>query len=257
MSCSSVCFSRAACSRSLSAGASARPERQPLACSWRHPHSAAARRAPKSSGKCRIALITGNGTAPPRAHSEPCLMVSQRSSSSDQVIGDTLAVHDQRDGLGAAHPADPAGRAFAARIRARRTRRRTGPVWPCRPYRRTPPRRRGRSGRRARRRLRSRTCVEQRAREIGAERPAHLHGAHRPAGRRAAADVVHDLAQRQAEARLEQAGMLDVAGELDGDGAARAPPCRGLIDAAPRSTMIGTDASEMTLLTTVGMPNRP
>ena len=64
--------------------------------------------------------------------------------------------------------------------------------------------------------------VEQRAREIGAERAADLHRAHRPAGRRAAADIVDQLAQRQAERRLEQAAILDIAGQLDRHGAARA-----------------------------------
>ena len=64
--------------------------------------------------------------------------------------------------------------------------------------------------------------VEQRAREIGAERAADLHRLDRPAGRRAAADLVDDLAERQAEGHLEQAAMLDVAGDLDRDRAARA-----------------------------------
>ena len=64
--------------------------------------------------------------------------------------------------------------------------------------------------------------VEERAREIGAERTADLHGAHRPAGRRAAADVVDELAERDAEGRLEEPAMLDVAGELDRHRAARA-----------------------------------
>jgi hypothetical protein len=41
-------------------------------------------------------------------------------------------------------------------------------------------------------------------------------------GRRAAADVVDDLAERQAEGGLEQAAMLDIAGDLDRDRAARA-----------------------------------
>ena len=41
--------------------------------------------------------------------------------------------------------------------------------------------------------------VEQRAREIGAERPADLHRAHRAAAARAAADVVDQLAERDAE----------------------------------------------------------
>ena len=47
--------------------------------------------------------------------------------------------------------------------------------------------------------------VEQRGREIGAQRTADLHGADRPAGQRAAADVVDQFAQGDAEPRLEQA----------------------------------------------------
>src|SRR5579883_904396 len=65
--------------------------------------------------------------------------------------------------------------------------------------------------------------VEQRAREIGAERTADLRRAHRAAGKRAAADIVDELAERNAEGSLEQAAMADVAGELDRHGAARAP----------------------------------
>ena len=72
--------------------------------------------------------------------------------------------------------------------------------------------------------------VEQRAREIGAERPADLHRLDRPAGRGAAADLVDDLAKRQAERRLEQAAMLDVAGDLDRDGAARAAHAEILVE---------------------------
>ncbi len=64
--------------------------------------------------------------------------------------------------------------------------------------------------------------VEQRAREIGAQRAADLHRPHRPAAVRAAADLVDQLAQGDAERRLEQAAVLDVAGELDRHGAARA-----------------------------------
>jgi hypothetical protein len=63
--------------------------------------------------------------------------------------------------------------------------------------------------------------VEQSAREVRSERPADLHRLHRPAGSRAAADLVDDLAERQAEGRLEQAAMLHVAGDLDRDSAAR------------------------------------
>ena len=85
----------------------------------------------------------------------------------------------------------------------------TTPPWPIRPSR-------GGEGLVVERR------VEQGAREIGAERPADLDRAHRPAARGAAADVVDQLAQRDAEGGLEQAAVADIAGELDRHGAARA-----------------------------------
>src|SRR5262245_14750582 len=63
-------------------------------------------------------------------------------------------------------------------------------------------------------------CVEQRAREIGAERAADLHGLHWTARGRATANVIYQLTQRHAEGRLEQTAMPDIAGELDWHGAA-------------------------------------
>ncbi len=39
----------------------------------------------KSSGKCLIALCTGIGVSPPIAHSDPVVMVLQRSSSSTRL----------------------------------------------------------------------------------------------------------------------------------------------------------------------------
>ena len=64
--------------------------------------------------------------------------------------------------------------------------------------------------------------IEQRAREVGAERSADLHRAHRAPGKRAAADVVDEFAERDAERGLEQAAISDIARELDRHGAARA-----------------------------------
>src|SRR5690606_11575298 len=64
--------------------------------------------------------------------------------------------------------------------------------------------------------------VEKRAREIGPERTADLYRLDRTPGGRAAADVVDDFAERQPECGLEQAGIFDVAGNLDGNRAARA-----------------------------------
>src|SRR5262245_38005832 len=64
--------------------------------------------------------------------------------------------------------------------------------------------------------------VEQVPREIGAERSADLHRAHRATCPRAAANIVDQLAKAHAEGGLEQPAMLDVAGKLDRHGAARA-----------------------------------
>src|SRR5207244_2049791 len=48
-----------------------------------------------------------------------------------------------------------------------------------------------------------------------------LHRAYRPAARRAAADIIDQFAQSDAEADLEQAAILHIAGKLDRHGAAR------------------------------------
>ena len=64
--------------------------------------------------------------------------------------------------------------------------------------------------------------IEQFAGEVGAERAADLHRATGKAGESAAADIVDQFAERDAEGGLEQAAMLDVAGKLDRHGAARA-----------------------------------
>src|SRR6202020_2279212 len=64
--------------------------------------------------------------------------------------------------------------------------------------------------------------VEQRRREVGAERTTHLYGADGTAGQGAAADVVDQFVQRDAEARLEQAAVADIAGQLDRHRATRA-----------------------------------
>eukprot|EP00043_Microstomoeca_roanoka_P029775 m.23134 g.23134 ORF g.23134 m.23134 type:complete len:587 (+) comp9442_c0_seq1:1952-3712(+) len=56
--------------------------------------------------------------------------------------------------------------------------------------------------------------VEQRGREPRAQRTADLHRLDRTARGRAAGDVLDDLAQREAEGRLEQAAVFHVAGDL-------------------------------------------
>ena len=71
--------------------------------------------------------------------------------------------------------------------------------------------------------------VKEGAGEIGAQRSADLHCAHRATALGSAANVVHQIAQREAEGRLEQAAVLDVARQLDGHGAARAPDAIVLI----------------------------
>jgi hypothetical protein len=65
--------------------------------------------------------------------------------------------------------------------------------------------------------------VEQRARQIGAKRPAALHRPHRPAGQGAATDRIHDFAERQPEPGLVKPAVADVSGDLDGHRSARTP----------------------------------
>ena len=63
--------------------------------------------------------------------------------------------------------------------------------------------------------------VELRLGQVGAERTAHLHRADGPAGGAAAAVVVEQLAEREAERLLDQAAALDVAAQLNGQRASR------------------------------------
>ena len=63
--------------------------------------------------------------------------------------------------------------------------------------------------------------VELRFRQVGAERPADLDRADRPAARGAAAVVVQQFAHRQAEGALDQPAAAHVAGELQRQRAAR------------------------------------
>ena len=139
------------------------------------------RAAPKSSGKWVSALITGYGVNPPSAQSEPNFSVWQRSSSTTRLSLALLAGDDPVDDLDAAGRADPAGRALAAgfdRAELHGEARLLGHVdrvvedddaaMADQPVA-------GGEGLVVERR------VEQLAREIGAERAADLHGAHRPA----------------------------------------------------------------------------
>src|SRR5260221_7573580 len=139
-----------------------------------------------------------------------------------EVRIDLLAAHDAVDHLGPACRPDPAGRAFAARFdgaelhrEARLASHVDGVVEDDDATMTDEPVARGEGFVVERR-------VEESAREIGAERPADLDRAHGPAARRAAADLVDELAESEAERRLEKPAMPDVAGELDRHRAARA-----------------------------------
>ena len=158
---------------------------------------------------------------PPSAQSEPNFIVLQRSSSSFDIGGAVLVLDDAVDHLDAARRADPAGRALAAgfdRAEFHREARLLGHVDRVVEHHdaamadQAVARREG---------LVVERRIEQRAREIGAERPADLHRAHRPAAARAAADIVDQFAERDAERGLEQAAIFDIAGELDRHRAAR------------------------------------
>ncbi len=63
--------------------------------------------------------------------------------------------------------------------------------------------------------------IEKRFRKIGAERPAHLHGAQRTSASSAAAVIVDCFAKAEAEGFFHQATVLDVSRELDGQRSAR------------------------------------
>ena len=149
-------------------------------------YSAACRRVGaglKSSGKCLSALITGYGVKPPSAQSEPNFMVLQRSSSTARFF----ARLDRRRmilsiGLDAAGRADPAGRALAAGFDGAELHRKArllghvdGVVEHDDAAMADQAVARGK-------RLIVERRIEQRAREIGAERTADLHRAHRSAG---------------------------------------------------------------------------
>ena len=63
--------------------------------------------------------------------------------------------------------------------------------------------------------------IELAGRNIGSQWPADLHRLHRAARCRAAADRVYQLAQRDAESRLEQSAVPHIPGKLDRDRPAR------------------------------------
>src|SRR6202041_479618 len=67
-------------------------------------------------------------------------------------------------------------------------------------------------------------------RKIRAEWSANLHGLHRAAGKAAAADIVHEFAEGNAKRSLKKSAEIEVAGELDRHGAARAANAEVLIE---------------------------
>ena len=142
-------------------------------------------------------------------------------SSSDDVPVALDAGADAVDHFDAARRADPARRALAAGFDRAELHRVARLFEPCRPCRRTRRCRRGRPSRRPPRTPRSRRRVELRFGHVRAERPADLDRADRAAGAGAAAVVVQQLAQRHAERLLDQSAVLEVAGELDRQRAAR------------------------------------
>src|ERR1700733_8138885 len=72
--------------------------------------------------------------------------------------------------------------------------------------------------------------VEQGRREVSAKRSADLHGLHRTAGKTAAADVVDEFAEGDAERCLKKSAVFEVAGELDRHGATRAADAEVLVE---------------------------
>ena len=155
----------------------------------------------KSSGKCLIALSTGHrASARPWRTASRRSCVSHRSSSSIEVRVAARSPAMIRSIASTPRVgADPARRALAARLDGAELHREAGHprhvdgvvedhdaavAEHARPPRRTP---RSPSARRAWRR------------EVGAERAADLHGPHRAARRRAAAVLLDELAQGDAE----------------------------------------------------------
>ncbi len=186
-------------------------------------------------------------------------MVWQRSFRSDRLLPPFLPCGNLVDDFDAARGTDPARRAFAAGFdgaELHRKARLRGHVDAVvkdddaavadQPVAR-------------RERLVIERRVEQCARKIGARaarRPAPPHRAARcPCRRRCRRPVRPSV---MPNAGLEQAAVLDVAGQLNRHACRATCPCRSR-DRTPRrrSRMIGTVAKLSTLLMTVGLPNRP
>ncbi len=156
----------------------------------------------KSSGKCVSALCTGSGVRPPSAQSEASVISVQRSSSTARFaarscpatmrsITSTPRVEPMRQGVHLPQLSmaqnSIAKRACLA-MSTRVVEHDDAAMAEHALHRRQ--------------RLVVERRVEQAVREVGAQRPAHLHGADRPAGRRAAAEILDELAQGEAEGRV-------------------------------------------------------
>ena len=174
-------------------------------------------------GNVSIALSTGSGVRPPSAQSEPSSMVSQRSSSSVRFAARSLSamirsitstprVEPMRQGVHL--PQDSMAQNSMAKracwARSTVSSNTTMPPWPTMPF----------CG--GERLVVQRQC---RAGWPGNRRRAGRRPAPRASAGRVAVPppiVVDQLAQRQAEGLLDQAAVLDVAGELERQRAARA-----------------------------------
>ena len=211
----------------------------------------------KSSGKCLIALCTGIGVSPPIAHSEPLVMVSQRSSSSTRLAATSLPGDDPVDRLHTAGRPDPARRALAARLdraELHREPRHPGHVdGVVEDHDAAVPEHRAGLGES----LVVHRDVEAGRRHVGAERAADLRGAHRAAGQRAAAVALDQLAQAHAERQLDDAALLTLPASWKTWVPRERPVPSSAYAAPPSARIIGTAQSVSTLLTAVGRPHRP
>ena len=95
----------------------------------------------------------------------------------------------------------------------------------------------------------------------GAQRAADLDCPDRPARQCPAAEILDDLAQRNAEGELDQPPAPDIAAELDGQRAARAPAAQrrmggGAVTVIDRRFVAGLDLADGESLFNLGNSNR-
>jgi hypothetical protein len=213
---------------------------------------------PKSSGKWFSADSTGYGVMPPMAHSEPSSMVSHRSSSSGEVPLPRDAGDHAVDDLDAARRADAARACICRRIRRRRIPSRSAPCWAMStvssnttmpPWPIIAPA--GGIGLVVERQ--SKPAIPAHRRRAG-RRPARRGSAARW---RAAAVVVQQFAQGDAEGLLDQPAALAGCRPAGRAGCRASGPCRSRGRRRRPGQDDGTLARVITLLITVGLPNRP